>query len=408
MWNRIKILIPVLIVVILFIGSFVMQTKYNTVIMNALTGHGAETLFLTQIAMLGTSFAFMNLLVGSIILCFTVMIAILIFVLLNRRKMERRAKIKEKLTVVYQKLILDALEDKIIDKKEFRKFKKICNSRFKKNILIDQIIDVALVMPQNMLAKLRQLYLDLGLLKETKRKLYSWHWHKKIKAMKELSHLEITDYNKRIIRYVNSNNDTLRMEAQIAMVRLSDFKENPFLFLDYLKHDFSLWEQITLHELMVEANMKVPDFGQWLYSDNSSVSMFCLRMIREYEQAQNANKVEFMFYHALDNIRHLAIQVAGDLKLDELAFSLKKRYKEENYKNQLEIVKSLGKIGNPKSLGFLQKVVDSENDTQLQIEAVKAINGMGEVGRVYLEKMLNSDYKDYNIIIKHVLDNKIN
>ena len=226
--------------------------------------------------------------------------------------------------------------------------------------------------------------------------------------MKELSHLEITDYNKRIIRYVNSNNDTLRMEAQIAMVRLSYFKENPFLFLDYLKHDFSLWEQITLHELMVEANMKVPDFGQWLYSDNSSVSMFCLRMIREYEQAQNANKVEFMFYHALDNIRHLAIQVAGDLKLDELAFSLKKRYKEENYKNQLEIVKSLGKIGNPKSLGFLQKVVDSENDTQLQIEAVKAINGMGEVGRVYLEKMLNSDYKDYNIIIKHVLDNKIN
>ena len=140
MWNRIKILIPVLIVVILFIGSFVMQTKYNTVIMNALTGHGAETLFLTQIAMLGTSFAFMNLLIGSIAICFTAMIVILIFVLLNRRKMERRARIKEKLTVVYQKLILDALEDKIIDKKEFKKFKKIwihtkfIKTNFKKSI----------------------------------------------------------------------------------------------------------------------------------------------------------------------------------------------------------------------------------------------------------------------------------
>jgi hypothetical protein len=407
MKNRIKILIPVLIVVILFIGSFVMQTKYNTVIMNALTGHGAETLFLKQIAILGTSFAFMNLLIGSIVTCLSVMIVILIFVLLNRRKMERRAKIKEKLTVIYQKLILDAVDDKIIDKNEFRSFKKICNRKFKRDILIDQIIDVALIMPKEVQAKLKQLYFDLGLMKDTKRKLHSWHWHKKIKAMKELSHLGITDCNGTITRSINVKNDILRMEAQIAMVRLTR-DENPFRFLGNLRHDFSLWEQITLHELMVEADIKVPDFGEWIYSNNPTVSMFCMRMIREYKQTQNAEKIQFMLFHAIDKVRNLAIQVAGDLKLDDLTSSLKTRYKEENYENQLEIVKSLGKIANPKSVGFLQKVVDSETSTDLQIEAVKAINKMGEVGKVYLEKMMNSDYKDYNIIIKHVLDNKIN
>jgi hypothetical protein len=407
MKDRIKILIPVLIVIVLFIGSFVMQTKYNTIIMNALTGHGAETLFLKQIVILGTSFAFMNLLIGSIAICFIAMFFILIFVLLNRRKMERRAKIKENLTVIYQKLILDALEDKVIDKKEFKKFKKICNRKFKRNILIDQIIDVALMMPKDVLVKLRELYFNLGLLKDTKRKLHSWHWHKKIKAMKELSHLEISDCNGTITRNINAKNDILRMEAQIAMVRLSH-DENPFRFLGNLNHDFSLWEQITLHQLMVQSNMKVPDFGEWIYSNNPTVSMFCLRMIREYEQGWNASKVEFMLYHAIDKVRNLAIQVAGDLKLEELTSSLKKNYKVENYENQLEIVKSLGKIANPKSVGFLQKVVDSETNTDLQIEAVKAINNLGEVGKEYLEKMLKSDYKDYNIIIKHVLDNKIN
>jgi hypothetical protein len=322
--------------------------------------------------------------------------------------MERRAKIKERLTEVYQKLILDALADKVIDENEFKRFKKICNSRFKRNILIDQIIDVALMMPINVLTTLKQLYIDLGLLKETKRKLYSRHWHKKIKAMKELSHLEIIDYNKKIVKYVNSKNDGLRMEAQIAMVRLSDYTEKPFQFLGSLKHDFSLWEQITLHELMVEANMKVPDFGEWIHSDNPTVSMFCLRMIREYKQVQNANNVEFMLNHTIDKIRNLAIQVAGDLKLDTTITTLSKRYDKEIYENQVEIVKSFGKIANPESVEFLQEVVDSENDTDLQIEAVKSIYSLGEVGKTYLEKMMNSDYKDYNIIIKHVLDNKIN
>jgi hypothetical protein len=87
---------------------------------------------------------------------------------------------------------------------------------------------------------------------------------------------------------------------------------------------------------------------------------------------------------------------------------LKKLYKEEPYENKLEIVKTLGKIANPKSIRFLQNVVDVEEDTNLQIEGVKAINNMGEVGDIQLKKMMNSDYKNYNIIIKHVLDKKIN
>lgn len=408
MKNRIKIFIPVLLLAILFVVSFILQSRYNHVVLDVVNAQNIEPLFLRQIAIFGTSFMFLNVLIASIAICFITMFVILIFVLLNRRRMERRAVVKERLSVIYQQLILDALEDKVIDKKEFKKFKKICNSRFKRNILINQIIDVATVMPNELLAKLRKLYYDLGLIKETKRKLYSRHWHHKIKAMKELSHLEITDYNKKIIRYVNAKNDTLRMEAQIAMVRLSDFQENPFLFLSYLKHDFSLWEQITLHQLMVEANMNVPNFGQWLNSENESVVLFCLRMIREYNQTDNADKILHLIYHGNEPVRRLAIEVAGDLKLGELSEALKKKYKYEVYEVELEIVKSLGKMAEPKTIQFLQYIVDSEDDTQLQIEATKAIKNMGEIGETYLMKMLNSEYKNYNIVIKHVLDNRIN
>lgn len=405
MKDRIKILIPVLIVIFLFIISFVMQTRFNPVIMNALTGHGAETLFLKQIAILGTSFAFMNLLIGSIIICFSAMFIILIFVLLNRNRMERRDKIKSSLTEKYQEIILDAIENKIIDKKEFD---KICNSSFKREILINQIVDVALVMPEETVSKLRKLYIELDLIKISKRKLYSLKWHKKIQALKELSHLLITDYNNKITKYINSKNDILRMEAQIAMVRLSGAEKNAFSFLEHLTYPFSVWEQITLHELMIETDIDPPYFGKWLISDNHSVGMFCLRMMREYKQLKNLDDLNNMLYHPNEKVLKLAIEVVGDLKITELSSTLRKIYKNEPYENRLEIIKSLGKISDPKTIHFLQNVVDTENDTDIQIEGVKAIKNMGELGEAQLNKMLKSDYKNYKIIIKHVLDKKIN
>ena len=404
--RKLKLLIPIVATTILFIVSFILQSKYNSIILENVNGGNVEGIVSKQFMVLGGSFAFINLLITSIVVCFAVIFVILVFVLINRRRMEKRAKIKAELTEVYQGMILDGVEGNITSDADFENYKNICNSRFKKAVLIDQIIDVALMLPKDMLGNLREFYMSLGLLKETERKLYSRKWHKKIKAIKELSHLEIKFYNSTILKYVNDKNDTLRMEAQIAMVRLSD-DENPLMFLEHLDHEFSTWEQITLHELMEESNIVIPDFSKWLVSDNHDVGMFCLRMVREYRQ-KNVQMLRNMLYHPNSKVGRFAIEVVGDLELQELSGELKKIYKDEPYLNSLEVVKSLGKIGDPKTIQFLQHVVDSEDDTQLQIEGVKAINSCGEEGRVSLEKMLKSDYKDYKIIVKHVLDNRIN
>jgi len=406
--KKLKIIIPIAILTLLFLISFALQTRFNTLVANQVNIETAESFITKQVLIFGNSFAFLNVLIGSIVICFSVMFVILIFVLVNRNQMERRARSKEKLTVYYQSLILDYLDDKIvIDKKEYKKFRKICRNRFRKNILIDQIIDVALMMPNDLLGDLRELYFRLKLINETERKLHSWKWHNKIKAMKELSHLEIRDYNETILKYVNAKNDTLRMEAQIAMVRLSD-NQNPFMFLDHLDHEFSVWEQITLHEVMKEADITPPDFSKWLVSDNHSVGMFCLRMMREYNQVLNTDALKNMLYHPNERVARFATEVVGDLKVVELAPVMKKLYKDEPFLNKMEIVKSLGKFGDSKYVKFLQHIVDSEEDTQLQIEGVKAVHACGNDGQIALQKMLDSDYRDYKIIIKHVLDKRIN
>jgi hypothetical protein len=82
-------------------------------------------------------------------------------------------------------------------------------------------------------------------------------------------------------------------------------------------------------------------------------------------------------------------------------------YKYQEYKICLEIIKSMGKMPDVSMMGFLKLVLDKEDDVQLQIEATKAISNNGEEGVNALVKITESEYKNYSIIIKHVLDRRI-
>jgi HEAT repeat protein len=195
------------------------------------------------------------------------------------------------------------------------------------------------------------------------------------------------------------------MEAQIAMVRLSE--SEPFEFLSHLRSPFSLWEQITLHELILQHNIPVPSFQKWLTSPNPTVVMFCLRMIREFKQKEAEDSIRETILHPEPRVRQLAIQVAGDLEMRSTSETMKHMYKNQEYSVCLEIVRSLGKMPDLAMLGFLKMVLDKEDDVQLQIEATKAIENNGQEGVAALVKMMESEYKNYSILVRHVLDRRI-
>jgi HEAT repeat protein len=195
------------------------------------------------------------------------------------------------------------------------------------------------------------------------------------------------------------------MEAQIALVRLSD--EDPFGFLFQLTRPFSLWEQITLHELIIQHDIPVPEFKKYLKASNPSVVMFALRMIREFKQKDAEDAVRDALEHASPEVRRLAVLVAGDLEMRSTLEVMKRMYKNQDYNTCLEIVKAMAKMPDVSLLGFLRLVLDKEDDVQLQIEATKAIENHGEEGVRTLVKLMKSEYKNYNIIVRHVLDRRI-
>jgi len=218
--------------------------------------------------------------------------------------------------------------------------------------------------------------------------------------------MDITEANDQIFRCLHSKNDVVRMEAQLAMIRLSH--GNSFDFLDHLEKPFTLWEQLTVYETIMFHNLPIPQFDRWLYSKNTTVVKFAMRMIDIFKQREAYPNLFWMLVNENPEIRFMTIHTIGNLKIKEALPHLKRLYKTETYQNCLAIIQTLGKMPDDQVLNFLKLVIDKEDDVQLQIEAAMAINNMGELGRVTLQKLMDSDYKNYQIIIKHVLDKRIN
>jgi hypothetical protein len=360
-----------------------------------------ESRLLKKIKHFEKSIAFITALIAAIMISIATMIILLVIILLNRRRMEKEELLHQYLMEKYQSLIVNYL----FGNTSPEEFHSIAYNTYRRQVLIDQMIDVSIYLKGDESKKLINLYKLLSLDKDSITRAYSHQWHKKVKGFRELAFMNIKDANVAIYKALNSSNEILRMEAQIALVRLND--ENPFEFLSHLTSTFSLWEQITLHELLIQHDIAVPSFQKWLTSPNPSVVLFALRMIREFKQKESENNVRETLMHTNPSVRYLAVQVAGDLGMFSTLGTMKDMYKTQEYNICLEIIKSMGKMPDTSMMRFLKLVLDKEDDVQLQIEAAKAIHNNGEEGVKELDKLIVSEYKNYNIIIKHVLDRRI-
>jgi len=335
------------------------------------------------------------------------MLTLLIIILLNRRRIQREQELYDYLLEKYQELLMDYLFYEEKQEEAFQELNWVANNRINRQILIDQMIDLSVNLKGEIREVIQVLYNRLGLKKDSLEKAYSRKWHKNVKGFRELAFMNITDANDQIIKSLNSRNNILRMEAQIAMVRLSD--ENPYGFLDLLEKPLSLWEQVTLHEMQIQHNLKVPDFKQWFSSSNITVVMFALQMVSWYKQRGAGKEIMELFNHENEKVRYTSYKVCGQIGLKMALPDMTRKYPEESFNNKLEILRTFALVPDEKYLKFLKNVLDTEEDVQLQIEATKAMENTDEPGISMLIKLMKSksEYKNYQIIIRHVLDGRI-
>ena len=350
---------------------------------------------------------FITILYVVIIYSIFTLITLLIIILLNRGRMEREQKMKEFLKEEYQQKLMDYLFEDEKQDKAYQDLEDIASNKFNRQILIDQMIDLSINLKGDIKELIKKLYLLLGLKEDSLAKAYSRKWHENVKGFRELSFMNIKEANVKIIESLNSNNEILRMEAQIALVSLSD--DNPYHFLHLMEKPLAVWEQITLHELLIQHDLKVPAFKQWFESENLSIVIFALESVSWLKQKGAGKEVIRLFEHEDEEVRRTAFRVSGDIGLKSSLPALKKMYDRESNKNKLEILNTFARIPLERNLPFLKSVLDKEEDVQLQILATKAMENTDEPGISMLIKLMKSksEYKNYQIIIRHVLDGRI-
>jgi len=358
------------------------------------------------------SSALVKALVIVIITCILCLVVLLIWILINRNKMQARQAETDRLMEQFETLLFDYLTT---EKNEgiYKEIARTALFDFNREILIVQMRELSKSMSMTMnmgtndeaRVQLRELYYRMHLDQDSIRKIYSPKWHIQIKGFRELAFMDVTEANAKLRQALKSKNNILRMEAQLALIRLNS--DDPFGFLDHLTHPFTLWEQLNVYELITVHNLPIPQFSRWTGSQNKTVVIFALRMIQVFKQQQSSPQIAECLRNPDKDIRRMAIYVCGEIQLRETLMQLKHMYKDEDYVNCLTIVQAMGKMPDESMLSFLKLVLDKEEDVQLQIESAKAISKMGEVGISALVKLMKSEYKNYQIIIRHVLDKRI-
>jgi hypothetical protein len=243
-------------------------------------------------------------------------IAIVIYVIKKHRY--RRIRKKSRIWHQYRDLLVRYLNNHEPDlMPEFPGLK----NRFHKNILIQQLYELANVIYGKKQVKLNKIYQNEQLRSYLYKKIRNGDWH--IRAL-YLKYLSVRPFKGKtdgdIHRYTRSRNDHIRLYSQLAY--MSHHPEDAFSFLEGYKYQLSEWDQMNLYETMLHNSIPIPDLYQYLDSPNHSVVIFILRLIRWYYVSPGNPEMLLRFIdhsnpqvrlEAYKSIVELNIQGVGDV-----------------------------------------------------------------------------------------------
>ncbi len=278
------------------------------------------------------------------------------------------------------------------------------SKRWGRQVLIDRLLNYRNNVRGAMGDEIRTLYLLLELDKDSFKKLKSRKWNRKVRALNELSSMEIGVADVIILPLTNSRNRELRAAARHAYIKLS--KNEPFKFFDLATEPLLPWDQVELFRIITTTrHIAIPNFAQWItYSNNKSVISFCLKLVVHYHQLKAIPAV----LKLLDTKDHLlraeAINCLGKMKIADVEDKLVYIYNNQPLNCQIEILKALGRIGSGKHTEFLKQEFMLSTDFELRKHAAKSLTNTEPQGSGLMEELMETSSPENRLILKHCMN----
>jgi len=252
--------------------------------------------------------------------------------------------------------------------------------------------------------KLVKLFHLAGLKKYSIRKAFHSSWYVKAKGFRELAQMKITEERGLIFKYLNSSNDILRIEAQMAWIQLNP--NDPLSFFDNPKVRLSEWGLLNSLVSLKKIDA-VPDFGRWLSSLNKSVALFAIKMSGVFKQFDNVDMVTKRLDDSDMDIRHEAICALGKMAIPAPCQRLQQLFKNEEIINKSEIIRSLTMMSDSSNVPFFEEVILNETDISLRILSAKGLVSLVGIADDRLNFLLEKADPVLNAIIIHAKDDRI-
>jgi len=306
-----------------------------------------------------------------IVVTFIIVTSIYVYLYLRKKRYFLKQFITDRLDEYISTILIgeDALPEDLLLNDELA---GILSRKNGQQLAIDQLINTKKNLTGHAAESIIALYEKLNLKAISVKKFKSPVWYKKAKGIYELYMMNQKNMEQQIVKYTNSNNEYVRMEAQTAIIGFSGF--SGLSFLSNLSYPLTDWQQIKLLEQLHLLNPdKMDDLPLWLQSTNEYVVLFALKLAETYQQMQVHAEVVNCLNSQSERIRHQAILTLGRIAQDDTTATLKAIYAREAYSNKQIILKQIAIIGTDDDIDFLMTVLKTEANDNLKLDALRAI-----------------------------------
>jgi len=280
------------------------------------------------------------------------------------------------------------------------KLRKLLKKQAFRNFFCSQLVLSAKSISGISNNNLIKLYEQLSLMADSQKRLKSFSWHIKAKAIQELAMMNQKPEADELSRLTNHKNAYIRMEAQTATVKFDGFEG--LRFLDNATYPISEWQQINLlHELSHTPAENFQGIDKWLASPNDSVVLFTLKLVSTYHIFGFHPEVLKCLHHPNNAVATEAIKCLQEIYTDTTSAELIDFYKQSQFKAQkLAVLKALKVIEGEEYILFLLDVLN-DDDNQIKLAAARAL-AVNPIGMNELKSFSKSDRYPWNEMIYQI------
>lgn len=287
-------------------------------------------------------------------------------IILRRYKIRREQKKK-----LFQDTIDTFLNNCLFDetfnlKEEAQSFKgQHLKSKLQKKIAVKEI----LVYNENLKGEssitlkniFRALELDAFILNS----LQEGRWYDKARAIYALSELHVKE-SRQVALYLNDRHETVRAQAIYFFIKTAE--NNPLTFFTKLKKELTLWELIQIEDsLKFVYEGPNPNFSMWLNHELSTVLIFSIRMIQQFNQFEYIPAIIPFLDHPNEQVRKQAVSSLRKLNYESLLEKVVPKFSMETRLVKKEIIKAVESLGDLQMLHDLKPALTQNEEWQTQL-----------------------------------------